>query len=628
MTRTRGLLLCACAVLACAAAGAARAGLDVGRDRGRRQDRRRRRRVLRHAQRRRPEGEPRLDHWDAANPTAIAGQAEIASWLPQAQAAGTRIIFAVSPMNARDLTATPRRAAQFAAFVTRSSRATFPTVKDYVIGNEPNQPRFWLPQFSTPASRSLPRRLPAGAGRLVRRAQGRRPDDQRDRDRPLAARKRPAASRRATSRARRCASCTTSASPTARADADQAADGRARLPPVPAAETAIRPSVGYAWPNAGLAEPRPDQAGGLGRVQRHRAADLRRAPQDRFEAAAGSTSTRSAGRSRPCRRWRRSTSASRRRHQVINEDDQATYYTRHDHARRVRPRRADAQLLPPGRRDRPRPLAERARARRRLAPALVRRGQADDRPDPRQLPGHAGRAGATRRSVVLPTVGVGEPQAAAAASAPAGASPRAPARRRTSAPGSSRPARRRRSSASGSPPAGRSRCSPRAARSRPKSRVVTFPSAGSSRGLYVYAIRMSATMNSKRATRSSSAGPSASAREAEPTRGSPGSASSSSTTRSASSRARCCASTRRRWPRRWRSRSTAPRSRPVGIRTSTCELERLPELLLAEANDEQLEYVSPIAEAELELVDAIVTIWSESNTRALTACRPGAAPAR
>jgi aminopeptidase len=52
------------------------------------------------------------------------------------------------------------------------------------------------------------------------------------------------------------------------------------------------------------------------------------------------------------------------------------------------------------------------------------------------------------------------------------------------------------------------------------------------------------------------------------------------------------------------------------------QLERLPELLLAEANDEQLDYVSPIAKAEVELVDAIVTIWSESNTRALTHADP------
>jgi aminopeptidase len=47
-------------------------------------------------------------------------------------------------------------------------------------------------------------------------------------------------------------------------------------------------------------------------------------------------------------------------------------------------------------------------------------------------------------------------------------------------------------------------------------------------------------------------------------------------------------------------------------------LERLPELLLAEGNDEQLAFVSPIARAEVDLVDAIVTVWAESNTRALS----------
>src|SRR5829696_6116125 len=71
--------------------------------------------------------------WDVANPNAIHSQAEIEAWLPQAQAAHTRIIFAASV----------RRLAQ-----------TFPTVKDYVIGNEPNQPRFWLPQFD-PAGKGL-----------------------------------------------------------------------------------------------------------------------------------------------------------------------------------------------------------------------------------------------------------------------------------------------------------------------------------------------------------------------------------------------------------------------------------------------------------------------------------------
>jgi aminopeptidase len=52
------------------------------------------------------------------------------------------------------------------------------------------------------------------------------------------------------------------------------------------------------------------------------------------------------------------------------------------------------------------------------------------------------------------------------------------------------------------------------------------------------------------------------------------------------------------------------------------ELERLPELLLAEASDEQLEFVSPIAMTELGELDALVTIWAESNTRALTHADP------
>jgi aminopeptidase len=52
------------------------------------------------------------------------------------------------------------------------------------------------------------------------------------------------------------------------------------------------------------------------------------------------------------------------------------------------------------------------------------------------------------------------------------------------------------------------------------------------------------------------------------------------------------------------------------------ELERLPELMLAEASEEQLDFVSPIAKAEIEVVDAIVTIWAESNTRALSRADP------
>jgi hypothetical protein len=86
--------------------------------------------------------------WDPARPDIIPGQTEIASWLPQAQTAGVRIMFAVSAAHSRDLTSSPSAPAQFADFLQRVARA-FPQVRDFVIGNEPNQPYFWQPQFDS-----------------------------------------------------------------------------------------------------------------------------------------------------------------------------------------------------------------------------------------------------------------------------------------------------------------------------------------------------------------------------------------------------------------------------------------------------------------------------------------------
>jgi hypothetical protein len=86
-------------------------------------------------------------NWDPTQPDAIPAQPEIVSWLPQALTAGTRIVFAVAPLHKRDLTSSPAAPAKFAAFLQQVALA-FPQVKDYVIGNEPNQPYFWLPQFN------------------------------------------------------------------------------------------------------------------------------------------------------------------------------------------------------------------------------------------------------------------------------------------------------------------------------------------------------------------------------------------------------------------------------------------------------------------------------------------------
>jgi hypothetical protein len=85
--------------------------------------------------------------WDADAPTTIQRQQALESYVSYASMRGIRVIFAVAPAKARSITANPNTAgAQYAAFLQQLAR-TFPTVKDYVVGNEPNQPRFWQPQF-------------------------------------------------------------------------------------------------------------------------------------------------------------------------------------------------------------------------------------------------------------------------------------------------------------------------------------------------------------------------------------------------------------------------------------------------------------------------------------------------
>ena len=86
--------------------------------------------------------------WDPAQPTTIPNQAGLDYWLPQATIHAVRVLFAVAPAHPGDITSSPSRITQFAAFLQQLAR-TYPFVKDYVIGNEPNQPRFWQPQFSS-----------------------------------------------------------------------------------------------------------------------------------------------------------------------------------------------------------------------------------------------------------------------------------------------------------------------------------------------------------------------------------------------------------------------------------------------------------------------------------------------
>jgi hypothetical protein len=84
--------------------------------------------------------------WNPSSSSAIGGQAEIDGWLPQAEASGRRIVFSIAPQGGGDLY-TAAAKAQFVAFVQQVARS-FPDVRDFVIGNEPNVNAFWRPQYN------------------------------------------------------------------------------------------------------------------------------------------------------------------------------------------------------------------------------------------------------------------------------------------------------------------------------------------------------------------------------------------------------------------------------------------------------------------------------------------------
>jgi aminopeptidase len=52
-------------------------------------------------------------------------------------------------------------------------------------------------------------------------------------------------------------------------------------------------------------------------------------------------------------------------------------------------------------------------------------------------------------------------------------------------------------------------------------------------------------------------------------------------------------------------------------------LDGLSELLVAQGSEEQISYISPVQWREIETIDALVTIWSETNTRSFTRADEG-----
>jgi hypothetical protein len=85
--------------------------------------------------------------WDASQPDTIPERELLEHAIPVAQRHGVEIVLDVYPLKALALATDPTAPAAFARFVQEVALA-FPTVRQFIVMNECNQPRFLQPQFS------------------------------------------------------------------------------------------------------------------------------------------------------------------------------------------------------------------------------------------------------------------------------------------------------------------------------------------------------------------------------------------------------------------------------------------------------------------------------------------------
>ena len=84
--------------------------------------------------------------WAPADPAAVLERALLDITVPIATAAGLNVVFATYPYPPRDIEDGFARAESFASWLADLAR-NYPQVRQFVVGNEPNQPAFFRPQF-------------------------------------------------------------------------------------------------------------------------------------------------------------------------------------------------------------------------------------------------------------------------------------------------------------------------------------------------------------------------------------------------------------------------------------------------------------------------------------------------
>jgi len=86
--------------------------------------------------------------WDPAKPTAIYDQAFIDASLPVAQAHNIEILFSIAPLHPADIGSSDANQTAFCSYMKLVAQRYYPRVTQYIVANEPNRQRFWLPQWS------------------------------------------------------------------------------------------------------------------------------------------------------------------------------------------------------------------------------------------------------------------------------------------------------------------------------------------------------------------------------------------------------------------------------------------------------------------------------------------------
>jgi hypothetical protein len=84
--------------------------------------------------------------WDNARPTYMLDRGLLDQAIPCEQARGIRVLLSIVPWRPWAIGGNTAAQAAFAAYAAQVA-ARYRSVRDFIIGNEPNQPRFWRPQF-------------------------------------------------------------------------------------------------------------------------------------------------------------------------------------------------------------------------------------------------------------------------------------------------------------------------------------------------------------------------------------------------------------------------------------------------------------------------------------------------